>query len=329
MSSRPVSPKIPMNDGSPPRTSRRELQWIASCATRPSRHVVPATSRLGRASGVDRRYAAVLGALVVSLMARGARFARDPVARLFVNPPPGTTFVSRPLTSATVATPQFADISGRPLSRIYCRLSMNLAPTLWLRSVGRSFDARPLPGTDGAREPFWSPDNEWIGFFDRSPHHETHPGFGRDCPDDRGRHHRSTWRLMGPGRRDRVWDRVWRLFTSFAAGGEPPTDAQLDSIRKGRGFASLAAIPSRRTAFSIHREKRPPRQRGAYAASRDGTIQAPVHPNGRRRAVRRAEHSVLFLDGDTLLNQALDRAASIDRRWPLRLQRTSLARAAA
>jgi len=35
---------------------------------------------------------------------------------------------------------------------------------LYLRSIDR-LDALPLPGTDGASSPFFSPDGEWIGFF--------------------------------------------------------------------------------------------------------------------------------------------------------------------
>jgi Tol biopolymer transport system component len=37
-------------------------------------------------------------------------------------------------------------------------------PDLWLRSLG-GFDARPLPGTAGARFPFWAPDGTEIAFF--------------------------------------------------------------------------------------------------------------------------------------------------------------------
>ncbi len=37
-------------------------------------------------------------------------------------------------------------------------------PTLWLRSLDTA-DARPLPGTQGARRPFWAPDSRSIGFF--------------------------------------------------------------------------------------------------------------------------------------------------------------------
>ena len=37
-------------------------------------------------------------------------------------------------------------------------------PTLWVRTLD-SAEARPLPGTERARWPFWSPDNHSIGFF--------------------------------------------------------------------------------------------------------------------------------------------------------------------
>jgi len=37
-------------------------------------------------------------------------------------------------------------------------------PTLWMRSLDAS-DAQPLPGTQGARRPFWSPDSRSIAFF--------------------------------------------------------------------------------------------------------------------------------------------------------------------
>jgi serine/threonine protein kinase/Tol biopolymer transport system component len=35
---------------------------------------------------------------------------------------------------------------------------------LWMRALG-SFEARPLVGTDGAQQPFWSPDSRSVGFF--------------------------------------------------------------------------------------------------------------------------------------------------------------------
>ncbi len=37
-------------------------------------------------------------------------------------------------------------------------------PVLWVRELG-SEQARPLPGTEGARQPFWSPDSRHLGYF--------------------------------------------------------------------------------------------------------------------------------------------------------------------
>ncbi len=35
---------------------------------------------------------------------------------------------------------------------------------LWVRSLD-SLAAQPLPGTEGAVHPFWSPEGQYIGFF--------------------------------------------------------------------------------------------------------------------------------------------------------------------
>ena len=35
---------------------------------------------------------------------------------------------------------------------------------LWVRGLD-ALVARPLPGSEGARYPFWSPDSKWIGFL--------------------------------------------------------------------------------------------------------------------------------------------------------------------
>ncbi len=38
------------------------------------------------------------------------------------------------------------------------------APSLWIRAI-ESAESRPIPGTEGAQTPIWSPDGLWIGFF--------------------------------------------------------------------------------------------------------------------------------------------------------------------
>ena len=84
------------------------------------------------------------------------------LVRLSVNPPERLVFAAH--TSATVPTPQFA-VSPDGRSIAFVAASPAHRPTLWLRSLD-DVDARVLPGTEDASEPFWSPDSRWIAFFD-------------------------------------------------------------------------------------------------------------------------------------------------------------------
>jgi serine/threonine protein kinase/Tol biopolymer transport system component len=72
------------------------------------------------------------------------------------------------LRVAEITTPRTHDLwsfalspDGRRLAFVADRQGQ---PTLWVRALD-SAEARPLPGTERARWPFWSPDNRSIGFF--------------------------------------------------------------------------------------------------------------------------------------------------------------------
>lgn len=70
----------------------------------------------------------------------------------------------------TITMPDKGLVIGPPVispdgRRIVYRLNTEDGKELlWLRELG-SFDARPLAGTDGATQPFWSPDSRSVGFF--------------------------------------------------------------------------------------------------------------------------------------------------------------------
>jgi Tol biopolymer transport system component len=70
----------------------------------------------------------------------------------------------------TIPTPDKGLIIGPPVispdgRRIVYRLnSEDGKELLWMRALG-SLDARPLAGTEGATQPFWSPDSRSVGFF--------------------------------------------------------------------------------------------------------------------------------------------------------------------
>ena len=64
----------------------------------------------------------------------------------------------------SVALPELSRISSVVLSPVGERIVFVGDGELWVRSL-RDRTARPLPGTEGAVSPFWSPDAEWIGFM--------------------------------------------------------------------------------------------------------------------------------------------------------------------
>jgi eukaryotic-like serine/threonine-protein kinase len=78
--------------------------------------------------------------------------------------------VDAPEMRVEITTPPSPDLSfalspdGRHLAFV---AAGNGPPQLWIRSLGDT-TARPLPGTEEARYPFWSPDSRSIGFFSRS-----------------------------------------------------------------------------------------------------------------------------------------------------------------
>ncbi len=62
-------------------------------------------------------------------------------------------------------TTQAVDFNVSPDGRHVAFIANSKAgSSLWVRSLA-AVDARPIRGTDGARNPFWSPDSQSIGFF--------------------------------------------------------------------------------------------------------------------------------------------------------------------
>ena len=72
------------------------------------------------------------------------------------------------LRVAEISTPRTSDLTSFALSPDGRRLAFVAdhegQSRLWVRELD-SADARPLPGTERARRPFWSPDSRSIGFF--------------------------------------------------------------------------------------------------------------------------------------------------------------------
>ena len=78
-----------------------------------------------------------------------------------VYPPEKAEFSAR--LNTTFNVPSFA-LSPDGHALVFSAAMPGARPMLWLRSLDH-VDARQLAGTEDAQDPFWSPDNRWIGFF--------------------------------------------------------------------------------------------------------------------------------------------------------------------
>ena len=93
------------------------------------------------------------------MMSRRPAPAQDLSVRLTFSPPEDAT-----LADLATAGPVTISPDGRRLA--FVARGSDGKRLLWVRELD-STDAKPLPGTDGAAYPFWSPDSRGIGFFAR------------------------------------------------------------------------------------------------------------------------------------------------------------------
>jgi len=134
-----------------------ELKWIAE-----------AGSQSSAATPVkDHRNSEwlMMAALVVTAAAAvtlGVLYARRPatdapVARAYIKPMVNSSFIFSGTAAGFALSPD-----GRLLA--YVASTPDGKSVLWLRPID-FLQAQPLPGTDGATYPFWSPDSRFIAFF--------------------------------------------------------------------------------------------------------------------------------------------------------------------
>jgi serine/threonine-protein kinase len=131
----------------------RELKWIADEAA-----PVPAQVPLGRRNWLKMALwsgAAVAACIIVGLAVWSLKpAAPKPVARFLMFLPPGQRVdISR---SAVAISPD-----GTRL--VYSSGPSQLTTQLYVRAMD-GLEARPIPGTQGGGNPFFSPDGQWIGF---------------------------------------------------------------------------------------------------------------------------------------------------------------------
>jgi Tol biopolymer transport system component len=137
-----------------------ELTWISEKGTQETigapKNVPAATrGRLGWVlASVLFGLTSVLGSIILTSQSRQAARA-DHQVRFVVEPPEAARFV---LGAA------FMSVSPDGRHVVYMASVPNGKQLLWDRALD-TLDARPLAGTDGGIQPFWSPDSRFVAYF--------------------------------------------------------------------------------------------------------------------------------------------------------------------
>jgi serine/threonine protein kinase/Tol biopolymer transport system component len=137
-----------------------ELKWIAEGGSQVES--LPITVTKGAGPYVQHTLifslgALLLGAAIASLAVWNLKPSSPrPVTRMVINMPPGQQLAGLDSGPSLVISPD-----GTHLAYV---VRQGGTQQLYLREMD-SLEARAIPGTDGAVNPFFSPDGQWLGFF--------------------------------------------------------------------------------------------------------------------------------------------------------------------
>lgn len=244
--------------------------------------------------------------LALALLCTVAFFAaghyRTPSAgelvRFSVNPPENAVFSGPP--NLTVGVPQFAlSPDGRAIA--FVTNSSGTDPMIWMRSIGQ-VTAHPLPGTEHAHLPFWSPDSRWVAFFAESKLKKIPAAGGpvqviADVADAYG----GSWGADD----DIIFAKLSNAILRVSSGGGIVTTVtKADTVTKAHRWPQF--LPDGRH-FLFHVQGGDREHRGIYVGSLDGRTEKFLLQTD-SSAIYAWPGYVLYVDNDTLLGQAFDLA---------------------
>ena len=250
-----------------------------------------------RGNGLSfRTIASLAGALLVVtallLVAIGRREpAKREVTRFRVGPPEGGTFGASPAEPQPTLSPD-----GRQL--VYIASAGDFKNHLWVRALD-SVSARPLPGTQSADLPFWSPDGKRIGFFAEGKLKKVDLSGG---PPD----------ILAEGGGGGSWSREGVILFGrpdglsrvSSEGGEATRVTTLDATRRELAHHCPQFLPDgRRFLYLVNAEE--PENRGVYAGSLDSSETKRVL-NETSDAVYAPPGYLFFVRKNTLFVRAFD-----------------------
>jgi serine/threonine protein kinase len=260
-----------------------------------STSIEPSRARAPRRELVGWSLAAFFGAALIGvLLFRAPDVARpaDPPIRFTVATPEKRHFY-HPLGGSPFA------ISPDGKHLVYATFGDG-PRQLWLRSFDTPV-ARPLPGTEGAGVPFWSPDGLAVGFFTPEKLKRVSPSGGDPVTICDAR-----WGGGGTWNRDGVIlfapSIDSGLYRVSAAGGTPTAVTTLDAGRLDSGHTSPVFLPDgRHFMFTVLARERA----GLYVGSLDSAERKLVLPDLTAVGFSEPNH-LFFVRNRNLISQTLD-----------------------
>jgi eukaryotic-like serine/threonine-protein kinase len=276
-----------------------EARWQTASDLRRALALPSTTPAPKRTPRLDRTAWIVAGLLAIGLIA--VLVSSRPVVaptegaltRFSIFPPQDTQFTGPNIT--TVAVPQFAFSPDGQYLAFTASTSFG-RPQLWLRKLSE-LRPRPIPETEGADYPFWSPDSRWIGYFAREkmkkvPITEGPSQVIVELVDSRG----ASW---GPDGTILFATGTTGLFRVSSTGGSVTPVTKLDPQEGSHRWPFF--LPNGRDFLFTVRSS-VASMAGVYIGSLDGRPKKLILL-GVPGAIYVRSGDLLYLDGDTLMAQ--------------------------
>ncbi len=275
-----------------------ELEWVVK-GRRSTSPVGSAWRKIRTREAVA--WTVAIGAVVVAalLALLPSRSPRGEPTRFVVPAPPGTTIGIAENRTRIAISPD-----GRRLAMVAAREGTT---QIWVRSLD-SVTSEPVPGTEGAVSPFWSPDSHFLGFFSSAdgelkkvdvaggPARTICAAQVEGAP------------VWGPGGTILFTQTREGIFRVAAEGGAPTRVTQVDRAKRELSHLWPAFLPDGRHFLYMAMLVNADGVQGTphlYAASLDSselTLVAQMHS----RAVFAPPGHLLFVQNGALLAQAFD-----------------------